>query len=107
MNLTRVCLKIVDNTVLSTISPSEIAQYEIIEYLNNKSLNGLPIAKRVRKFRGVLQSKYGALIECTEHDFEKYAKNAERIRLDCESEAGHNLSRLLDEPGRSVESRFI
>ena len=31
----------------------------------------------------------------------------ERIRLDCESEANHNLNRLLDEPMGSVEDRFI
>jgi len=33
--------------------------------------------------------------------------DAQRIRLDCVSEASHNLNRLLDKPARSVESHFI
>ena len=30
---------------------------------------------------------------------ESRSRTAERIRLDCESEANHNLNRLLDKPG--------
>ncbi|WP_166668793.1 hypothetical protein [Thiohalophilus thiocyanatoxydans] len=72
-NLSRVCLKIVDKEVLSTISMSDIAQYEIVDFLKNRDLNGMCISKKVRKFRGVLHSKYGDYINCTEEEFERYA----------------------------------
>jgi hypothetical protein len=35
------------------------------------------------------------------------SKSAQRIRLDCESEANHNLNRLLDEPGGNWKADFI
>jgi len=74
INLTRVCLKIIDEIILSTIEPTIIAQYEIIEFLKKKSINGLTDSKKSSKFRGMLVSKYGSGIGCTDEEFEAYAK---------------------------------
>lgn len=76
INLTRVCLKIIDEKILSTITIPEIAQYEIVEFLENKAFNKLAISKRSSKFRGALKRKYGVSIGCNEMEFEAYENNA-------------------------------
>jgi hypothetical protein len=75
VNLTRVCMRIIDNSIVSTLDLKDIAQFEMSEFLENKSLNRLPIAKRLRKFRAFLKYKYGVSIPCSENEYNGYVVN--------------------------------
>jgi hypothetical protein len=76
VNLTRVCMRLIDEVVVSTVAPKDIAQFEIGEFLENKSLNGMVESKKVRKFKAFIQHKYGVSIECSEEDYNDYVANA-------------------------------
>lgn len=77
INLIFVCIKIVDEMVLSSISMTDIAKYEIVEFLQNKLINGRSLLSRRSKFRGVLLAKYGVPFELTENDFLNHEKGAQ------------------------------
>lgn len=37
----------------------------------------------------------------------RHARDAQQIRLDCGREARHNLTRLLDKPGKAAVNLFV
>jgi hypothetical protein len=78
ISLTRICLKVIDKEILSTINNLDIAKYEIDCFLENKDLNRLVVARKTQKFMGVLKQKYGVSVEVTETEFCKLEKESKQ-----------------------------
>jgi hypothetical protein len=76
INLTRVCMREIDELITSSLSENDIAQYEIKEFLKNKANNGLSLATKIRKFRAFIKQNHGITIQCSESDYNSYVANA-------------------------------
>jgi hypothetical protein len=51
---------------------------------------------------------HGRILSTDRRDFHTYRwKNTQRIRLDCVSNANHNLNRLLDKPGGHIADGML
>lgn len=77
LNLIIVSMKIVDEIVLSTLSLQDLVRYELDIFLTNKAINGRSFKCRVRKFEGMLVSKYGTGIKCSQEEFISCMKAAQ------------------------------
>ena len=65
VNLTRVCMRLIDNLVLSSLSMTDIAQFEFQRYRANENINGLTEDKLVRKLKAYLEQNYGQSADLT------------------------------------------
>ncbi|MCA1784672.1 MAG: hypothetical protein LC657_01675, partial [Desulfobacteraceae bacterium] len=75
------------------LSPEKVEAKELIAVVRSR-----PYDRGDRKFDSIddLRNYF------QKNGEKEYLKLAERIRLDCESAANHNLNRLLDKPGHHI-----
>jgi hypothetical protein len=66
INLSRICMRKIDSTVLSSITEEAILDYELPKFLENKKLNGLTEDVKSRKFSTFLQHQYGKKMLCAD-----------------------------------------
>lgn len=76
INLSRICMREIDSTRLSTISEEAIANYELHFFLENIKLNGIELNVKSRKFSALLRHQYGKNISCADSVIRAHFKNA-------------------------------
>lgn len=73
VNLTRVCMKQIDEAILASISATDIAKFEIINFLSRPGIRGISEARQANKFRAYLRHRYGREIGCSTDEFRSIA----------------------------------
>ena len=76
INLSRICMREVDATILSTIPKEAIVKYELLRFLENKKNKGLELDTQSRKLNVFLRNKYGEEISCSDSVLRSYLKNS-------------------------------
>ncbi|MGO2340202.1 MAG: hypothetical protein ACTH5M_06370 [Psychrobacter sp.] len=72
INLSRICMREIDSSILLSIPEEAIANYELPYFLENKKLNGLELDRKSRKFSAFLMHKYGKKISCADTSIRIY-----------------------------------
>ena len=75
VNLCLVCMRIIDELVLSSIDVPDIVKYEMTNFDELRIEPSLSLSKKVKKFNGYLLRKYGQ-ISVSEKDYILYSTNA-------------------------------
>lgn len=75
INLSRVCMRKIDEMMLSSIPEEYIAKHLLPSFLANKKLNSLTTDVKSRKFEAFLQHQYGKKMECADNVLRAYLKN--------------------------------
>ncbi|MCG9710938.1 hypothetical protein L1D46_19395 [Pseudoalteromonas sp. Isolate3] len=71
VNLSGVCMKIIDELVIQSIDTDNIVKYEVIRFNEKLGKTQLPSRKKVSKFNGYLASNYG-MLSISEEEYVKY-----------------------------------
>jgi hypothetical protein len=71
VNLSGVCMKIIDELVIQSVDADDIVKYEVVRFNEKLGKNQLPLRKKVSKFNGYLASNYG-LLSISEEKYVKY-----------------------------------
>lgn len=59
INLTRICMRLIDEKILSSITLEQIIMYEIPIYLNENKLHSIDLNVKIRKCKQYIHTKYG------------------------------------------------
>ncbi|EPL3927459.1 hypothetical protein [Morganella morganii] len=80
INLSRVCMRKIDEMVLSTVHEENIVRYILPTFLSNKKLNGLKLNVKARKFNAFLQQQFGKKMECANSLLKDYLENSSQCK---------------------------
>lgn len=71
VNLSGVCMKIIDELVIQSIDTDDIVKYEVARFDSELGKTQIPLRKKVSKFNGYLAGNYG-LLSISEDEYIKH-----------------------------------